>query len=55
MKSIVAGLSLLALTVPAHADIFARTANDSSTLVVGGLLAAVAALVVYRSGAKRAV
>jgi hypothetical protein len=49
MKSIVAGLSLVALAVPARADIFVSPTSSEvpMTLVVAGLLAAGAALVVY--------
>ena len=49
MKSIVAGLSLVALAVPARADIFVSPTSSEvpSTLLVAGLLAAATALVMY--------
>lgn len=49
MKSIVAGLSLAALALPARADIFVSPTSSEvpSTLLVASLLAAGAALVVY--------
>ena len=49
MKSIVAGLSLIALAVPARADIFVSPTSTEvpSTLLVAGLLAAATAVVMY--------
>lgn len=48
MKSIVAGLGLVAFSVPAYADIFVSPKGDStSTLVVAALLAGVSAVVLF--------
>jgi hypothetical protein len=53
MRKIVAGLSLVGLAVPAHADIFVASASSgSSTALVAGVLAAAAAAVIYRKRAS---